>query len=241
MLWRLYGTPCSISDCIGYLSPIHNPVLTVFLIIQKKIPPPCHNICTYLCFSNEKVKCYERVGKVQNAYLRHHRGDWSLLLRRQKRGKKTKNKKKNISEWSGEQFKEKTLYLEEDTTVQMKADTDLEGQAHSKGRFIHRAVILKHKHASSCTPPTPSAAVPFGWRRVDRLRESEQMLRGPGSTLMLRFWSLVPRKGAEGHKFACHTSLTCTITWLERAGAKTPLLCLTSLNLTTSISFTNTL
>lgn len=94
MLWRLYGTPCSISDCIGYLSPIHNPVLTVFLIIQKKIPPPCHNICTYLCFSNEKVKCYERVGKVQNAYLRHHRGDWSLLLRRQKRGKKTKNKKK---------------------------------------------------------------------------------------------------------------------------------------------------
>lgn len=78
------------------------------------------------------------------------------------RKKDKKQQKKNISEWSGEQFKEKTLYLEEDTTVQMKADTDLEGQAHSKGRFIHRAVILKHKHASSCTPPTPSAAVPFG-------------------------------------------------------------------------------
>lgn len=63
-----------------------------------------------------------------------------------------------MSGWSKEHFEEKTLYLKEDTIIQMRADTDteLEGQAHSKGRFIHRAATLKPKHASSCTPPTPS-------------------------------------------------------------------------------------
>lgn len=95
--------------------------------------------------------------KVHNAYLRRLQGDWSSLLRRQKRERK-QNTKKKISVWTGEHFKEKTLYLKEDTIIQMRADTDtdLEGQARSKGRFIHRAVILKHEHASSCAPPTPS-------------------------------------------------------------------------------------
>lgn len=104
----------------------------------------------------------KQVVKVLNAYLRHHRGDWSSLLRRQEREKKQNTK---ISGWSREHFKEKTLYLKEDTIIQMKADTDtdLEGQAHSKRRFIHRAVILKHKHASSWIPPTPSLLCLFGW------------------------------------------------------------------------------
>lgn len=112
-------------------------------------------------------------------------------------GVRCKNKQKTkISGWSKEHFKQKTLYIKEDTIIQMRADTDLEGQAHSEGRFIHCAAFLKHEHASSCTPPTPSLAEDDGGSSCPP--ESEQMLRGPGSTLMLRFWSLCGEEGGWG-------------------------------------------
>lgn len=102
---------------------------------------------------------------------------------------------------------------EQTQTQTLKVKHTLKGDLFIVQWFTGMQAAALHRHPCCCAFRMTTI-----WKQCcpEPEPEPEQMPRKPGSALMLRFWSLVARSGLMGHEFACHTSLTGTITWLKK-------------------------